>query len=469
MTTWLYFATIARANERDTLDLARSGYLWRSVYNSVGIAIANVKNVDPGDQLVLLYEEIAVGIFEVLNPCDRRIPDFPAAAFFPDELAFHLERINYVPDKHLGKFTGFLVDAGGDEQSAALIGRRFKQVSRNALQRFDECASQETKQEKRQDVADRAISEFGKIISFQDWPSSLNMPPSGSLFLGIDVGYARNKETLGYCILQMGPEGIQPLMKRGLIRGHGAKTIDDFEQNILPALLETLQCPRFSAIALDGPMVPDGLNDEEFYRPQERFFLQTSVFPWRIRAQAYQSGIGQNLTEATMRLRRVCERFDYRYEPFSKISPMKENLIIEAFPKPFLALMFDPEHIDDNLNRFGTERAAADWTMTTWVFSGPDEGVLGDIVAFPERLRQAELPLSTNAQGMESILSHKDVTSAYVSALSAVLAFAGAASVLGSDQHGSFLLPASGLWHQGWHDRFRRAHAQPSLVFRDNV
>jgi hypothetical protein len=143
--------------------------------------------------------------------------------------------------------------------------------------------------------------------------------------------------------------------------------------------------------------------------------------------------------------------------------------VLEAFPKVFLATMFDPTHIDSNLNRFGTERFAADWAMASWLFQGLPEGFRGTIENPMKRLSDIRLHVPTDALGIEYIFSNKDVTAAYISALSGALAFSGCASVLGSDRHGSFLLPASWLWHDAWKERFRRIRTAWDLSFKDSV
>jgi len=470
MTTWLYFATLSRASERDTYDLARNGYLWRSVYNSAGLSIANVKKVCAGDQIVLLYESVAVGVFEVLRPEKFGIPGFSAAAVFPDEMITYLNSIGYLPDKKIGRHTGFFVDAGGDEFTSALLGKSFVQRGRNAIQRLDDCFAAEASDRGSQvDSASLPLGLFAERVNFKQKPSSIAVPPKGTQFLGVDIGYAGKKESLGYCILEMGDEGLQPLMQRGNVRGASLNNIDAFESTTLPAIFNAQGSPRFAAIALDGPMTKDNLNDASFYRPQEHFFLQSKVFPKRTRAQAYQGGIGKKLTEATLRIRRVCERAGYHYESFDGIEVGKGGIVVEAFPKAFLAFLFDPASIDDNLNRYGTERFAADWSMARWLIEGSHDNFKGVITNLHLELSSLGLPVSKDARGMADILADKDKTAAYVSALGAALGYCGTASVLGSPSHGSFMLPASWLWHQGWRDRLVRANARSELKFIDGV
>lgn len=417
MSTWLYFATIARASERDTLDLVRSGYLWRSVYNSVGLAIANTRNVVPGDDIVLLYQSVGIEILRVLHPGKSRIADFPAAGIFPDAFDGYMRSMNYQPDAHLGKFTGFMVETGGNEELAGLLGKRFAQKSRNALQLFDPSSLDLSAVQGARKSVTGLVSEFGSQIKYSENKDDVKLPRQETLFLGVDVGYARKRESLGYCLLHVGPEGLQPLMKLGNVRGQGLKTLVEFEERTLPEILSHPDAKNLATIALDGPMMPRELGGDDFYRPQERVMLQ-GVFPTRIRAQACSSGIGNALTEATSRLRRVCERHGFSYQPFSSIESGKKGAVLEAFPKVFLATMFDPTHIDSNLNRFGTERFAADWAMASWLFQGLPEGFRGTIENPMKRLSDIRLHVPTDALGIEYIFSNKDVTAAYISALS---------------------------------------------------
>ena len=56
MSTWVYFAAQAQANQADTIGFAtRQNVFWRSARNSVGNLIANVGNLQPGDTILLVY------------------------------------------------------------------------------------------------------------------------------------------------------------------------------------------------------------------------------------------------------------------------------------------------------------------------------------------------------------------------------------------------------------------------------
>ena len=397
MTTWLYFATLSRASERDTYDLARNGYLWRSVYNSAGLSIANVKKVCAGDQIVLLYESVAVGVFEVLRPEKFGIPGFSAAAVFPDEMITYLNSIGYLPDKKIGRHTGFFVDAGGDEFTSALLGKSFVQRGRNAIPRLDDCFAAEASDRGSQvDSASLPLGLFAERVNFKQKPSSIAVPPKGTQFLGVDIGYAGKKESLGYCILEMGDEGLQPLMQRGNVRGASLNNIDAFESTTLPAIFNAQlasichNCARWS-------MTKDNLNDAGFIDLKNTSFCK---------ARSFRRGQGrkptkvelEKLTEATLRIRRVCERAGYHYESFDGIEVGKGGIVVEAFPKAFLAFLFDPASIDDNLNRYGTERFAADWSMARWLIEGSHDNFKGVITNLHLELSSLGLPVSKDAR-----------------------------------------------------------------------
>jgi len=76
LSTWVYFAAQAQANQADTIGFAtRQNVLWRSARNSVGSLIANVGNLQPGDTILLVYRHgrphvarVTAKIAEVTRP-----------------------------------------------------------------------------------------------------------------------------------------------------------------------------------------------------------------------------------------------------------------------------------------------------------------------------------------------------------------------------------------------------------------
>ncbi len=58
MSTWVYFAAEAQANEEDTIGFAMmQNVLWRSARDIRGNRIANVRNLRPGDTILLVYRQ----------------------------------------------------------------------------------------------------------------------------------------------------------------------------------------------------------------------------------------------------------------------------------------------------------------------------------------------------------------------------------------------------------------------------
>ncbi len=467
MSTWLYFAATAKANRKDTLDLARHGFIWRSAHNSLGHAVANTRKVAPRDRIILLYEGVPQGIFRVLSPGRDQVPGFPAIARFPAAVEPHLAVIGYRKDTMLDAFTGFLVEedaAEGDEHT--WCHGKLSRSGRSAIQPMAAAMPPSTSTSKESTCVQGSAT-------FKLHCESCSIRPAradGTLhFLGVDVGYAEHDKTLGYCVLALNDKTLRVCHKVGQIRGFGLATLAAFRTKFLPDLLDSRTDGLFTSIVLDGPLTPRLCNNPPpWYRPQEQLLLR-GVFPRRVKAQPYQSPVGQELYMAAMQLRSICESQGYRYQSFSQIQSAQGGLVLESFPKSWLATFFDPQFLDDNLSRYGVERSQADFSMAQWLFRGRPESLQGGIGDLVQQMINAGLSLDLGATGTETVLGDKDMTAAFVSALGGVLSHMGWASVLGSDAYGSFLLPASGLWHQGWRNLLQGMPLLPNLEFRDNM
>ncbi len=111
---WIYFATAARANRRETAELALDdGVICRPVHNSKGARIANVSDVRPGDVILLVYSHgrrsQAIGAFLVVTP-PAPVKGVPAVHLVTEAgLSARLGR-SYPPDPKLKRHTVFLVD-----------------------------------------------------------------------------------------------------------------------------------------------------------------------------------------------------------------------------------------------------------------------------------------------------------------------------------------------------------------------
>ena len=114
MTRWLYAASKALASEGNTLSLAcESGFIWRSFYNAKGAPIACVKDVRPGDEMVLGYRSEGsvrlIGRFRVGQP-DKPISASPAFGEIPAIWVDEFRRQGYTDDPKLGALVGIFVE-----------------------------------------------------------------------------------------------------------------------------------------------------------------------------------------------------------------------------------------------------------------------------------------------------------------------------------------------------------------------
>src|SRR5579862_4692386 len=114
MTRWLYAASKALASAGDTLSLAgESGFIWRSFFNSRGIPIACVKDIQPGDDLLLGYR--GGGAVRLLARFRVGRPDNPIGASrvfgaVPAVWVDEFRRHGYTDDPKLGALVGIFVE-----------------------------------------------------------------------------------------------------------------------------------------------------------------------------------------------------------------------------------------------------------------------------------------------------------------------------------------------------------------------
>ena len=114
MTTWLYAASKALASENDTLSLAcESGFIWRPFHNAKGIPIACVKDLRPGDDLLLGYR--GGGAVRLLARFRVGRPDKPIGASLvfgeiPAVWVDEFRRHGYTDDPKLGALVGIFVE-----------------------------------------------------------------------------------------------------------------------------------------------------------------------------------------------------------------------------------------------------------------------------------------------------------------------------------------------------------------------
>jgi len=132
---WLYAAAESMATESETLLLAcESGFIWRSFHNVKGIPIACVKDIQPGDDLVLGYRSGGavklLARFRVGRP-DKPIDASPAFGEIPAVWVDEFRRHGYRPDPKVGVLVGIFV-----EESEPLAGQ-MPYTNRNALSKLE--------------------------------------------------------------------------------------------------------------------------------------------------------------------------------------------------------------------------------------------------------------------------------------------------------------------------------------------
>ena len=117
MSTWVYFAAEAQANEEDTIGFAMmQNVLWRSARNIRGNRIANVRAIlRPGDTILLVYRQgrphvarVVARIAETARPVlgtaviERFEPRIPSISWMP---ASAIDNHNAVEVIHLEDVT----------------------------------------------------------------------------------------------------------------------------------------------------------------------------------------------------------------------------------------------------------------------------------------------------------------------------------------------------------------------------
>lgn len=134
---WVYFATPARADRWETAELAlREGVICRGPFNVRGHLIANVREVKPGDVMLLCFAEHgnceAIATFRICRP-PKPVDRTQAIQEFVDPILVARLGANYKQDPFLRAFAGFLVEPDW----VALPGKRVCVVrpGRNAIWR----------------------------------------------------------------------------------------------------------------------------------------------------------------------------------------------------------------------------------------------------------------------------------------------------------------------------------------------
>jgi hypothetical protein len=193
MTTWLYAASQALASEADTLSLAcESGFIWRSFFNARGIPISCVKDIRPGDDLILGYR--GGGVVRLLARFRVGRPDKPIAASrvfgeIPAVWVDEFRRHGYADDPKLGVLVGIFV-----EECEPLTGE-LPYRNQNSLSRL---APGAPSQASAPIVPSRPIAATERPVAPLPAVRAVLKPPSASttrdgVHVGIDVGGRREK------------------------------------------------------------------------------------------------------------------------------------------------------------------------------------------------------------------------------------------------------------------------------------
>ena len=187
MAIWLYAASQAKAPEYETLALTgRSGFLWRPFYNRSGIPIACVRQLQPGDDLLLGYRHDRyvhlLGRFRIGRP-DRPIDASPVFGVIPEAWHDEFLRHGYTEDPILAQLVGIFV-----EESEPASGR-IEYGNRNALSRLD--AGEPVSPTAPVPVPPRPNpAVIVCVAELPPLPPDPGAPPrpSGGVHMGIDVG-----------------------------------------------------------------------------------------------------------------------------------------------------------------------------------------------------------------------------------------------------------------------------------------
>lgn len=230
--------------------------------------------------------------------------------------------------------------------------------------------------------------------------------------LGIDVGFSKSRPTTGIAWSVKNKSGA-------------TKTYSDWERRRQHIPAST----QFSVIAIDGPIVPIG-SDDDLNRLCERLFIR-GAFQTRCKPGLSNHGYGKDLR------RSAAETVDQvlhlaKHNGFMMNAIRKEAFIIEAFPNAFLGVLL-PEA------RFALPKAGKrkkfDWLYDHAV----DSGVLPDLF---HKIGWH------NPQLMTAVLDERDheKRAAWICLLTAACAATGKSEVVGDDLGGWFWLPPLDLW-----------------------
>ncbi|MBB2835845.1 UNVERIFIED_ORG: putative nuclease with RNAse H fold [Rhizobium esperanzae] len=230
--------------------------------------------------------------------------------------------------------------------------------------------------------------------------------------LGIDVGFSKSRPTTGIAWSKNGEFG-------------SARTHSDWERRSRYIPAATI----FSAIAIDGPLIPVGA-DDSLDRLCERLFIR-GAFQTRCKPGLSNHGYGKDLRRAASQ---TAAQVLHMAAPGMAIEKAirPSTSVIEAFPNAFLGVLL-PEA------RFASpgagKRKKFDWLYDHAI----DSGVLG---ALFHALKWQNSPLLDAV----SVERDHEKRAAWICMLTAACAATGMSEIVGDDKGGWFWLPQAELW-----------------------
>jgi len=200
MNVWLYAAASAMASQDETLSLAyRSGFIWRSFYNQAGSAIACVREIRPGDELVLGYRRRGavklLARFRVGRP-DNPIAESSVFGEIPFVWNDEFRQRGYDNDPKLGVLVGVFVEEA-EPLSGVVPYRNQNSVSRMAAP----VGSGSQRIAAGSPVLSRSDAPGAELDTTPAAAGRFNTGPGDGLHVGIDVG-GRQEKGFDLCVTE---------------------------------------------------------------------------------------------------------------------------------------------------------------------------------------------------------------------------------------------------------------------------
>jgi len=117
---WIYFATPTPAGLAKTQSIVREcRMILRTVFNTKGMAIANVKKIKPGDTILLVHGGGNGSPYRPVFECHvvaspRPVPGFPIFSFADEVQEKLIQDSGYPRDPHFHRFTGIPIEISRD-------------------------------------------------------------------------------------------------------------------------------------------------------------------------------------------------------------------------------------------------------------------------------------------------------------------------------------------------------------------